>query len=65
MFSTAGCITADGIWSGLFIGFAGALAIIASYFEKNKFLRIGALMMCIIALLTACFSGLVNLTAFG
>ena len=60
-----GSITSGGIWSGLFIIIAGSLTISAGYNANNRCLRIGALVMCIIAIVNACASGLLNLIAFG
>ena len=56
---------AGGIWSGLFIIVAGSLTISAGYNKNNRCLRIGALVMCYIAVVMAGASGMINLIAFG
>ena len=57
-------IIGGGIWSGVFIIIAGSLTIGAGGFEHNNYLRIGAMVMCIFALVFASASGILNLVAF-
>ena len=59
-----GSYSGGGIWSGVFIIIAGSLTIGAGGFEDNNCLRIGAMVMCIFALVFASASGILNLVAF-
>ena len=58
-------LSGAGIWSGIFIIVAGSFAIAAGVNENIKCLRIAALVMCILAMIFAFSSGIMNLVAFG
>ena len=58
-------LSSSGIWSGVFIIVAGSLITSSGYYKNNKCLRIGALMMCIVAMVAACISGVISLVWFG
>ena len=60
-----GSISSGGIWSGIFTIIAGSLTIGAGANSNNNCLRIGAMVMCIFAMIFAFFSGIINFIAFG
>ena len=54
-------IVGGGVWSGIFIIIAGSLTMGAAENTNNVCLRIGAMVMCIFALVTASLSLMFNL----
>ena len=59
-----GSLSGVGIWSGIFIIIAGSLTMGAGEYANSVYLRVGAMVMCIFALIFATASGILNLVAF-